>query len=79
MQSSIPRSSEIALVDEPTDWKPLFRLVWPMLLGQLLDMSVGLTDTWLAGRYMPEPAALSAMNLTNYVLWFLSCTFLLVA
>lgn len=48
----------------------MLRLALPVLVEQLLSMSVGLWDTFLAGQYLETPH-LAAMNLMNYLLWLL--------
>ena len=32
--------------------RPVLRLVWPVLLEQVLGLSVGFTDKWLAGNLL---------------------------
>ncbi len=51
----------------------------PVLAGQLLDMLVGFTDTWLTGNYLVGSEYLAAMNLVAYLLWFMSGLFALVS
>lgn len=57
----------------------MLRLAIPVFFSQCLDMLVGLTDSWLAGNFLGEAKHLAAMNLVNYVLWFLVSMFGLVA
>lgn len=68
-----------SIVRDPRTLVPLIRLALPVFCGQLLDMFVGLTDTWLAGRYLPGDDYLAAMNVVNYSLWFLVSIFSLIA
>ncbi len=51
--------------------RPLLRLVWPVLVEQLLVMMVGFSDTVLAGHYL-LPEHLAAMTLISYMLWLLT-------
>jgi Na+-driven multidrug efflux pump len=68
-----------SFVRDPRTFQPLMRLALPVFFGQVLDMFVGLTDTWLAGRYLPGDDYLAAMNVVNYSLWFLISIFSLIA
>lgn len=68
-----------SVVRDPRTFAPLLRLALPVFCGQVLDMFVGLTDTWLAGRYLPGDDYLAAMNVVNYSLWFLISIFSLIA
>jgi putative MATE family efflux protein len=54
------------------------RLVWPVLVEQLLVMAVGFSDTLLAGHYL-EPRHLAAMTVISYTLWLLPNLFSFVA
>ncbi len=56
----------------------LARLVWPVMLEQLLNMFVGLSDTFLAGRYLSQ-THLAAMTSMCYVMWMLSSAFAVIA
>lgn len=49
----------------------MFGLVWPVLLEQLLALSVGFTDKWLAGNLLDGPEPLAAVGLVAYCLGFL--------
>ncbi len=68
-----------SVVRDPRTLAPLIRIALPVFFGQTLDMFVGLTDTWLAGRYLPGDDYLAAMNVVNYSLWFLVSIFSLIA
>ena len=46
-------------------------LVLPALLEQVLAISVGFTDKWLAGNLLEGPAFLAAVGLVGYALGFL--------
>ena len=43
----------------------------PALLEQVLAISVGFTDKWLAGNLLDGPAYLAAVGLVGYALGFL--------
>ena len=58
--------------------RPLVRLVWPVLVEQLLVMMVGFSDTILAGHYL-APQHLAAMTLVSYMIWFLTNLFSFVS
>ena len=56
----------------------LLRLVWPVLIEQILVMLVGFSDTILAGRYL-DSSHLAAMTVLSYLLWALNNLFSFVA
>ena len=49
----------------------MLRLVWPVLLEQVLGLSVGFTDKWLAGNLLEGAEPLAAVGLVAYCLSFL--------
>ena len=49
----------------------VFGLVGPVLLEQVLALSVGFTDKWLAGNLLEGPEPLAAVGLVAYCLGFL--------
>jgi len=51
--------------------RPVLHLVWPVLLEQLLGLSVGFTDKWLAGNLLEGTEPLAAIGLVAYCLGFL--------
>ena len=55
--------------------RPVLRLVWPVLLEQVLALTVGFTDKWLAGNLLEGPAPLAAVGLVAYCLGFLPALF----
>ena len=57
--------------------KPLARLVLPVLLEQLLALSVGFVDKWLAGNLFAGAEPLAAVGLVAYCLAFLPVLFAL--
>jgi putative MATE family efflux protein len=59
-------------------FKPLVRLVWPVIVEQLLVMLVGFSDTLLAGHYLSE-SHLAAMTMVSYALWMFTNLFAIVA
>ena len=52
--------------------RPVLRLVWPVLLEQVLGLSVGFTDKWLADNLLEGAEYLAAAGLVAYCLGFLS-------
>ena len=51
--------------------RPVLALVWPVLLEQVLGLSVGFTDKWLAGNLLEGAEPLAAVGLVAYCLGFL--------
>ncbi len=51
--------------------RPVLLLVLPTLVEQILAISVGFTDKWLAGNLLEGPAYLAAAGQVAYVLGFL--------
>ena len=51
--------------------RPVLHLVWPVLLEQVLGLSVGFTDKWLAGNFLEGAEYLAAVGLVAYCLSFL--------
>jgi putative MATE family efflux protein len=62
-----PQSS---LVDQPTLFKPILLLAWPVFLEQLLVLMVGLVDTLLTGWYL-QTHHMAAMGQMAYLLWMI--------
>lgn len=54
------------------------RLVWPVLIEQVLVMLVGFSDTILAGHYL-TPSHLAAMTVIQYALWMFTNLFAIVS
>ncbi|MFM9058143.1 MAG: MATE family efflux transporter, partial [Planctomycetaceae bacterium] len=54
---------------------PVTLLVAPVLLEQVLALSVGFTDKWLAGNLFAGPEPLAAVGLAAYCLGFLPVLF----
>ncbi len=55
--------------------RPVLTLVWPVLLEQVLGLSVGFTDKWLAGNLLEGAEPLAAVGLVAYCLSFLPGVF----
>ena len=53
----------------------VLRLVLPVLAEQVLALSVGFTDKWLAGNLFPGAEPLAAVGLVAYALGFLPVLF----
>lgn len=51
--------------------RSVIHLVWPVLLEQVLGLSVGFTDKWLAGNFLEGAEYLAAVGLVAYCLSFL--------
>lgn len=66
-------------ITQPGTFLPLVRLALPVLAGHLLDMMVGITDTFLTGNYLATDEHLAAMNLVSYLAWFIVSLFALVS
>lgn len=67
--ASRPRAGGVASI--PGTVRPVLLLVLPALLEQVLAISVGFTDKWLAGNLLEGPAFLAAVGLVGYALGFL--------
>src|SRR5262245_51834124 len=78
MSEATPQELGISIPQSAGTLRPLLRLVWPVLIEQLLVMLVGFSDTLLAGHYL-SGSHLAAMTVINYVLWTLPNLFSLVA
>jgi len=55
--------------------RPLARLVLPVLVEQVLALSVGFVDKWLAGNLFPGAEPLAAVGLVAYCLAFMPVLF----
>lgn len=53
---------------------PVLRLAGPVVLEQLLSITVAFVDQWLAGRAL-TPSHLAAIGLIWYLLWFIPALF----
>jgi putative MATE family efflux protein len=90
--ASLPRETplqeprrETALLDlhQPT-WKLVLTLAWPVLLQQLLILTVTLSDRLLAGRFQEvdaeqQIASQAAQTTAAYLAWFISSYCILVS
>ncbi len=68
-----PGAGEL-LVDSPGVLRPLLRLALPVLVEQLLNFLVVISDTALAGRYL-EQQHVAAMTMVAYVMWLIPVLF----
>src|SRR5262249_32283673 len=76
-------------LDRPIDrpgptWKLVLALAWPVLIQQLLNFSVILSDSFLAGRFKPlhpeqHVASQSAQTTAHYLAWVVTSYTVLVA
>lgn len=57
----------------------MVHLVWPVMLEQVLGLSVGFTDKWLAGNLLEGAEPLAAVGLVAYCLGFLPGLFAIPA
>jgi putative MATE family efflux protein len=65
-------------------WRLVVRLAWPVLVQQLLILSVGLYDQYLAGNNTPADPSKhigyqAAQTTANYIAWFISSSTALVS
>ena len=65
-------------------WRLVVRLAWPVLVQQLLILSVGLYDQFLAGNNAPADPAKhigyqAAQTTANYIAWFIASSTSLVS
>ena len=49
-------------------WRLVISLAWPVLAQQLLVLTVNLSDSFLAGHYLPLPAAQQQEALGHHLL-----------
>lgn len=55
--------------------RPLLALALPVLLEEALNLLVGFTDWFLAGRFVPGEEPLAAMGMMAYVMWLIPSFF----
>jgi putative MATE family efflux protein len=80
--------SAVPFLDRPIDrvgptWKLVLALAWPVLIQQLLNFSVILSDSFLAGRFKPlnpeqHVASQSAQTTAHYLAWVVTSYTVLV-
>lgn len=81
----VRRPEEPALIDRPGPiWRLVLTLAWPVLLQQVLVLSVSFSDRLLAGRFLKlgseeQIAAQAAMTTANYLSWLISSYTVLVS
>jgi putative MATE family efflux protein len=64
----------------PTNtWRAMLVLALPVLAEESLNLLVGYTDFFLAGRYLAGKDSLAAMGLVAYILWILPSLFSFVS
>lgn len=51
--------------------RPLLALALPVLAEETLNLCVGFTDWFLAGRFLEGDEPLAAMGLLNYIMWLI--------
>ncbi|MBW8884697.1 MAG: MATE family efflux transporter, partial [Planctomycetia bacterium] len=59
-------------------FRPMLALALPVLAEESLNLLVGYTDWFLAGRFLSGEAPKAAMGLVAYVLWMLPSLFSIV-
>lgn len=73
-----PPATEVPLIDRGlSNSRLVFVLALPMLGEQLLNFTVGLVDTWLAGSISKEATA--AVGTASYMGWFMTLGFSLIS
>jgi putative MATE family efflux protein len=63
----------------PGTLRPMLYLALPVLVEQLLNAFVGLTDRFLTGHFLEGKQYLAAINQAAYVLWLFTCLFATVS
>lgn len=63
------------MIDFQGEFRPVVALVVPVLVEQVLALSVGFTDKWLAGNLFVGAESLAAVGLVAYCLGFLPVLF----
>jgi putative MATE family efflux protein len=87
--NTLADSPPAAAPDRPIDragptWKVVLALAWPVLIQQLLNFSVILSDSFLAGRFKPlhpeqHVASQSAQTTAHYLAWLVTSYTVLVS
>src|SRR5436190_22285611 len=65
--------------DPPSTFRAMLALALPVLAEESLNLLVGYTDFFLAGRFLPGREPLAAMGLMAYFLWMLPSLFTIVS
>jgi putative MATE family efflux protein len=68
-----------SVASTPGTLRPVVRLVLPVMVEQLLGLSVGFVDKWLAGNLFTDAEPLAAVGLVAYCLAFMPIAFTLPA
>lgn len=66
-------------LDQPSTFRAMLALALPVLAEESLNLLVGYTDFFLAGRFLPGREPLAAMGLMAYFLWMLPSLFTIVS
>ncbi len=64
-----------SVAESPSLLRSMGILAAPVLLEELLTVSVGWTDWWLAGHYLEGTAPKAAMSLLSYMMWLIPSMF----
>ena len=67
--------SSYSVAESPSLFRPMCWLAAPVLLEELLSVTVGWTDWWLAGHYLEGTAPKAAMSLLSYMMWLIPSMF----
>ena len=76
---SLPRTSHVTPLSSTSTTRAMLVLALPVLCEEALNLLVGYTDFFLAGRFLQGKEPLAAMGLMAYVLWILPSLFSFVS
>ncbi len=65
--------------DRRADIAAIFKLAWPVLIGQLAVIAFGVIDTAMVGRYSAESLAALGLGASIYISIFIALTGILIA
>ncbi|MET0379555.1 MAG: MATE family efflux transporter [Spongiibacteraceae bacterium] len=68
-----PHSAALALPTRGHDWRDLLHLAWPMLVGQVAQVGMGVADTVMAGAVSPTDLAAVAMGFSLWLPTYVFC------
>jgi putative MATE family efflux protein len=71
--------TELPVEELPSVGRRVLALAWPVLLQQLLILSVQLSDRYLAGNYLEEISYQAAQTNAQYLTWFLTSFTVLIS
>ncbi len=63
----------IVLPSRKRDWRDLLQLAWPMLVGQVAQIGMGVADTVMAGAVGPTDLAAVAMGFSLWIPIYVFC------